>query len=133
MPNPETELQDDIRDAIGTLPGVIVWRNNTGLATHCDCWRDCATPQACPSCGARLAPRGQLRRVRYGLAVGSSDLICCVDGAFLAGEVKTKGGRLSADQRNFIAAVQRAGGRAETWRSVEDACAGVEGARRWTK
>ena len=126
MANEETRIQNEIQLAIGCEPGVIVWRNNVGLATYCSNWRACLEPQHCPRCGSPLPVRGTLRRVRYGLAPGSADLICCVDGHFVAGEVKTPRGRLSRDQRLWQAAVRDVGGVADVWRSPSDALESIE-------
>lgn len=80
--------------------GCLVWRQDTGA------YRD-------PKSG---------RLIRYGLCKGSSDIIgLCADGTFLAVEVKTATGRIRPEQLTFIAAVQKAGGRAGVARSVEDA------------
>ncbi|SAL03240.1 VRR-NUC domain protein [Caballeronia fortuita] len=40
---------------------------------------------------------------------------------FLAGECKTKDGRVSKQQRAFLDAINRHGGKADVWRSVADA------------
>lgn len=80
--------------------GCLVWRQNTG---------------------AYKEPRTG-RLIRYGLCVGSSDIIgLCPDGSFLAVEVKTSTGRIRPEQLTFISAVQKAGGRAGVARSVQDA------------
>lgn len=79
--------------------GCLVWRQDTG---------------------AYRAKSGAL--VRYGLCVGSSDIIgLAPDGRFLAVEVKTDTGRATDAQLRFIAAVQAAGGRAGIARSAADA------------
>lgn len=88
----ETTVQSEIRHALALIPGVIVWRNNTGAL------RD---------------ETGRL--VTYGLADGSSDLIACAWGRFVAIEVKREQprGKPSAHlvtQLAFIAQVERAGG-----------------------
>lgn len=81
--------------------GCLVWRQDTG---------------------AYRAKSGAL--VRYGLCVGSSDIIgLAPDGRFLAVEVKTDTGRATDAQLRFIAAVQAAGGRAGIARSAADAVA----------
>lgn len=81
--------------------GCLVWRQDTG---------------------AYRARSGAL--VRYGLCVGSSDIIgLSPDGRFLAVEVKTDTGRATEAQLRFIAAVQAAGGRAGIARSAADAVA----------
>lgn len=81
--------------------GCLVWRQDTG---------------------AYRAKSGAL--VRYGLCVGSSDIIgLAPDGRFLAVEVKTDKGRPTEAQLRFIAAVQAKGGRAGIARSAADAVA----------
>jgi len=79
--------------------GCLVWRQNTGVL---------------PDRNGRL--------VRFGLCVGSSDLIgLCPDGKFLAIECKTALGQPTTAQLNFIAAVIRQGGRAGVARSGSEA------------
>jgi hypothetical protein len=64
--------------------------------------------------------------VRYGLAPGSADLIGWTpDGRFLALEVKTPRGRLSAQQAAFLDAVRAAGGVAACVRSADEALAAL--------
>ena len=79
--------------------GCLVWRQNTGVL---------------PDRNGRL--------VRFGLCVGSSDIVgIAPDGKFLAIEVKTALGQPTDAQLNFIKAVQRHGGRAGIARSVSEA------------
>ena len=101
----EGHIQDAIRLALTDEPGLVVWRNNTGVAEH----------------------RGA--RVRYGLAVGSADLIGCLDGRFIALEVKTAAGRASPEQRQWLDLVRRNGGFAAVVRSVDEARAAIVRAR----
>lgn len=73
------------------------------------------------------------QKVRYGLCVGSSDLIgwCVVEitsdmigkkvALFTCIEVKTQTGRLTKEQVNFLEAVKSAGGIAFVARSVDEA------------
>lgn len=85
--------------------GCIVWRNDSG---------------------AYRTETGRL--IRYGLCKGSADLIgIAPDGVFLAIECKTGKGRASADQKRFLAAVNRQGGRAGIARSGEQAVAIARG------
>jgi hypothetical protein len=107
----EIDIQQQIRLALGRIPGLVLWRNNTGVADH----------------------KGA--KVRYGLAVGSSDLIGIYSqvigpehvgstfGRFLAGEVKAPGGTVSDDQSRFLSLVSTRGGLAGVWRSTADALA----------
>ena len=79
--------------------GCLVWRQNTGVL---------------PDRNGRL--------VRFGLCVGSSDIVgIAPDGKFLAIEVKTALGQPTDAQLNFIRAVQRHGGRAGIARSAAEA------------
>mgnify|MGYP002377673177 CR=1 FL=1 len=94
----ESNIQNAILVALSEA-GCLVWRQNTGA------YKDKTG-----------------RVIRYGLCVGSSDIIgIAPSGQFLAVEVKTKTGRIRPEQLTFIAAVQKAGGRAGVARSVEDA------------
>lgn len=108
MPNPETIIQNEIRLA-ATEHGARLFRNNVGILKDA---------------------RGN--RVVYGLCPGSSDLVGWVSryittedvgqrlALFTAVEVKTPAGRLTAKQRNFLDAVQRAGGLAGVARARDD-------------
>lgn len=102
----EGQIQDEIRLALSDEPGLVMWRNNVGVAMH----------------------RGS--RVVYGLAVGSADLIGCLDGRFVALEVKTPTGRLAPDQRRWADLVRARGGFVATVRSVVEARAAIAEARR---
>lgn len=109
----EAQLQDEIRLAVAQLDGVVLWRNNVGVGRV----------------GRSDAP------VRFGLAVGSADLVGLVTmpdgkGRFIAMEVKTQDGRLSEEQSRWLNLVRSLGGLAVVVRSVEDALAAVEAARR---
>jgi hypothetical protein len=101
----EGAIQDAIRVALSGEPGLVLWRNNVGIAEH----------------------RGQ--RVRYGLAVGSADLVGCLDGRFVALEVKTATGRVAPEQKLWLDLVRRYGGFAAIVRSVDEARAAVARAR----
>lgn len=51
---------------------------------------------------------------------GASDILCCINGKFVALEVKTPIGKVTALQELFIQQVREAGGVAGVVRSVED-------------
>lgn len=94
--NHEAILQAQIMAALGRMPGVVVWRNNVGTATHAN--------------GSR---------VEYGVGgKGAPDLLCEVEtSGGVAGltialwlEVKTPEGVVEPHQRAWHAAA-RAGGR----------------------
>jgi hypothetical protein len=102
----EGQIQDAIRLALAHEPDLVLWRNNVGVAEH----------------------RGA--RVRYGLAVGSADLVGCLAGRFVALEVKTATGRASQEQRQWLTLVRRYGGFSAIVRSVEEAREAIARARR---
>ena len=94
----EAKLLEEIRLELGKLPNVVIWRNSTGVAEI------------------------QGRKIRYGLCVGSPDIVGIAPGGrFLGIEVKTKSGRVTKDQRMFIELVRWMGGFAGVARSVQDA------------
>lgn len=61
----------------------------------------------------------------YGTA-GIPDIICCYRGKFVAFEVKTEKGRVTALQESVINKIQNCGGKAAVVRSVEDVKALLE-------
>lgn len=102
MPIREAEIQHAIRLVIGARPDVLLFRNNTGVTKH----------------------RSSV--VRYGLCVGSSDLIGVLTmpdgtGRFLALECKTPTGSATREQLLFLELVRKRGGFAAIVRSVDDA------------
>jgi hypothetical protein len=104
----EQAIQNRIRLDLGARPDVRLWRNNTG---------------------AVKTETGQL--LRFGLCVGSSDLIGLRTvtvtpemvgtklAVFTAIEVKTPKGRPTEDQARFLSAVTALGGLAGVARSTD--------------
>ncbi len=96
----EAAIQVECRLALSAA-GCLIWRQNTGVL-----------------------PDKTGRLIRFGLCVGSSDLIgISMDGLFLAVEVKSATGKPSAAQLAFIRAVRGRGGRAGLARSAAEAVA----------
>ena len=94
----EQNIQSECMLALSKI-GCMVFRNNTGVL-----------------------PGHNGRPVKFGLCVGSSDIIgICPDGKFLAVEVKSKRGLASDAQKRFIGAVALAGGRSGIARSPKEA------------
>jgi len=94
----ESQLQDRIRLVLGADPAGVWWRNNIGVAEI----------------------RGY--RVRFGVGgAGGSDLIGLFRGVFVAVEVKTPIGRLSADQKLYQRLVESKQGVFAVVRSEDDA------------
>lgn len=100
----EGNILNDVLVAL-SADGGIWWRNNTGVL-----------------------PDRSGRPIRFGLCVGSSDIIGVAhDGIFTAIECKTALGQPTDAQLRFIAAVRRAGGRAGIARSAAEALAIARG------
>ena len=102
----EREIQQAIRLAVQG-PDIVLWRNNVGHGVLSDG-----------------------RHIDYGLAVGSADLVGICAGRFFAIEVKAPKGRVTDEQRQWIALVQSKGGFACVVRSVDEALAAVERCRK---
>ena len=107
--NETRDLTHPIRSALNRLPGVQVWRNNTGCV-------DLAT-------GGKIV---------YGLGSGSADLVGLVAshglrlGRFFALEVKWPGKRPTKEQLAWSNVVRGMGGFAAVVTSVDEAIAAVE-------
>ena len=97
----ETDIMRAIRAAVNRVPGCRVWRNNVAVAEV----------------------RGT--KQRFGLAVGSADLIGIAHGKPLAIEVKSATGRLSPEQIAWGECWRRLGGLFVVARSVDEAIRGL--------
>lgn len=107
----ESEIQDDVRLALGSDPDLVLWRNNIGLA-----WMRNGSP------------------VRFGVGgPGGSDLVGVFRGRAVFIELKTPIGRQSKEQRQFQQLVERKGGIYVVIRSVEDARAWLSALRTQTE
>lgn len=93
----EAEIQADILRYANSRRDVRLFRNSVGVARMDD---------------------GRI--LRYGLMVGSGDLIGWWQGRFLSVEVKSATGRVNAPQQCWLDAVNRAGGLAIVARSVDE-------------
>jgi len=110
--NPETKIQNSIMLALSKA-GCTVWRVETAGA-----WM-----------GQQIHRDGQTvtlanaRMFKTGLCTGGSDIIGIKrsTGQFIAIEVKTKTGRPTKEQLNFIKVIKDAGGIAGIARSPEEA------------
>ncbi len=99
----ESQLQDAIRLALGQVPGLALWRNNSGVAEI----------------------RGY--KVRFGVAnPGGGDLVGWYRGRWVEVEIKTETGRQSPEQRQREQLVRAAGGIYIVLRSVDAARAFAE-------
>ena len=109
--NQETIIQRHIMLALSEM-GCLVFRNETSGA-----WVGKKIHQA-----GQQVTLADARLIRFGLCVGSSDLVgLTASGRFFAIEVKTKTGRATKEQLNFIEQIKKHGGLAGIARNVEDA------------
>lgn len=147
----ESELQNQILLKFGRVDYVRLFRNNVGVAKESAITREhmnrlmsmlssamrgdlTKLSEAASLIRSLLA--AQDRFTRYGLGVGSSDLIGVVTsertvcGVFLAMELKTPTGRVSKEQEQWIAIVNARGGVGRVVRSVDEAGEAIAEARR---
>jgi hypothetical protein len=105
----ESAVLRDVLAMLALEPDLAVWRQNTG-----------ALPD----------PSGRL--IRFGLCIGSSDIIGILapTGRFLAIEVKRPGEKPTKLQTLFLAAIRRWGGFATVVHSAIDVHSAIERARR---
>lgn len=96
---PEDKLSDEVRVALGALPGVIVMINRVTYGTR----------------------RGAQNVELFGLGKGTPDLVVIVCGMLLGLELKTATGRQSEDQKRVEAAWTEAGAIYRLARNVDEA------------
>ena len=122
MANPETVIQQRIRLALaGQCPNVRLFRNECGVGYHI------------PHNELRKLDRKQIRRVSYGLSVGSpdlvgwrtititSDMVGKQIAQFVGVEVKTRTGREADDQKRWRRIINDSGGHSVVSRSESEA------------
>lgn len=127
----ESQLQREVRLALGQLDDLVLWRNETGAyAEACTVgWLKelvgVLTNKGTKTAHMMLADaiQGARQYVRYGLCKGSADLIGILkpSGRFFALELKTEVGRISDDQRLFLKLINNMGGYAAVARTVDEA------------
>ena len=120
----EKSIQTDSHLAVGALPGITLFRNNTGMGWAGELIRKY------PNGSVELA---NARPLHAGLCTGSSDLIGFTSvvitpemvgkkiAVFTALEVKTPTGRTSNEQLNFLRAVLSSGGIAKVVKTPDEA------------
>jgi hypothetical protein len=96
--NEETQLQRAIHEALARIPGVLVWRCNSG--------------------GSRV--KFGLRDIK-GSVKGTPDLVGAVNGRLLLLEVKLPGKKPTKEQRERLEEARSNGAIAEVVRSVDEA------------
>ncbi len=112
MANAETDLQQRIRLAVGALPGVRLWRNNSGKLPdpHTGRWVQFG-----------VASPGGSDLIGYRSITITPDMVGSTVAVFTAIEVKTATGRATPAQRHFIDHIRRAGGISAIVRSTQEA------------
>jgi hypothetical protein len=110
--NAETDLQQRIRLALGQLPDIRLWRNNSGKLPD---------PRTGRWVQFGVASPGGSDLIGYRSIVITPDMVGQRLAVFTAIEVKTPTGRATPAQRHFIDHIRKAGGIAGIVRSVADA------------
>jgi ribosomal protein S19 len=119
----EKNIQSEIMRKVGSLPNVRLFRNNVGQAYQGKVLKG----------NNRIVTLADFRVIRFGLMVGSGDLIGFETititpdmvgnkiAVFTSIETKKKNGIEKVEQENWMQTVNRFGGQAGFARSVEDA------------
>lgn len=116
----ESTIQREIMLAVSKT-GARVFRNNVAEGWVGNVFSDANNGDG------RLVILHHARPLHAGLCVGSADLIgWTADGRFLSIEVKSKTGRVTEEQKTFLAMVRASGGVAIIARSVEEALEGLK-------
>lgn len=110
--NFETELQQRIRLAVGSLPGFRVWRNNSGKLPD---------PRTGRWVQFGIASPGGSDLIGYRSIEVTPDMVGQRIAVFTAIEIKTPTGRATPAQRHFIDHIRSAGGIAAIVRSTAEA------------
>lgn len=114
----ESQIQNRVRMVLCSGTGVVLWRNNIGVATYHDRRLERVIAVArmlvdghCNIDALRIAleaPHKEAAKVVYGVGnPGGADLIGGFRGRFLAVETKTRRGRQSPEQREWQQVVER--------------------------
>jgi hypothetical protein len=112
LPNQETDLQQRIRLALGMLPDVRLWRNNSGKLPD---------PRTGRWVQFGVASPGGSDLIGYRSVVITPDMVGQRVAVFVAIEVKTPTGRATPAQQHFIDHIRRAGGIAGIVRTTAEA------------
>lgn len=107
--NAETILQNKILIALGTYPGMVIWRSAVGNG-----W---------------VRTKDGFKPMRFGGIPGQADILGCWNGRFIAIEVKTDKGRLRKEQMAWRDAIEKVGGLYIVARSVGEALDGLHKAQ----
>lgn len=112
MANQETDLQQRIRLAVGTLPDLRLWRNNSGKLPD---------PRTGRWVQFGVASPGGSDLIGYRTVTITPDMVGQKVAVFTAIEIKTTTGRATPAQQHFIDHIRKAGGIAAIVRSTADA------------
>ncbi len=112
MANAETDLQQRIRLAVGALPGVRLWRNNSGKLPD---------PRTGRWVQFGVASPGGSDLIGYRSITITPDMVGRTVAVFTAVEIKTATGRATPAQRQFVDHIRCAGGISAIVRSTQEA------------
>lgn len=112
LSNHETDIQQRIRLAVGALPGIRMWRNNSGKLPD---------PRTGRWVQFGVASPGGSDLIGYRTVEITPEMVGRKVAVFCAIEVKTATGRATPAQRNFLDHIRAAGGIAGIVRSPAEA------------
>lgn len=132
---PEETIVRQALPALSRVPGVLALRNEANALTAllANARREIGKALDGAERDAALAALNRAYSmmpdsIKFGLGVGSADVVCCVGGRFVALEFKSEDGTQSAEQRTWAGWIERAGGVYRVVRSVEEAVSAVHDA-----
>lgn len=123
----EHVIQAEILKEFGARPNLRIWRNNTGQSWTGNQIIRIAVAGSFPVNPGDVVIR-KAHPLRFGLP-GSADIFGVIQpaGRFVAIEVKSSGGKASAEQERFLKMVNGMGGLAFVAHSVEEVAAKIRG------
>lgn len=129
---PEAQVEREVLRAVGTIPDVLLLRNEVGQG-HPAAVRFALQEALAPFGPAVVATALSVlarHTIRWGLGVGSPDLVGSVGGRAGGLELKAADGVVSDEQRRFHAAARRRGAFVAVVRSDAEARDAIE---RWRR
>lgn len=129
---PESQVEREVLRAVGTIPDALLLRNEVGQG-HPAAVRHALQHALAPFGPAVVATALsvlQRHTIRWGLGVGSPDLVGSVAGRAGGLELKAPDGHTSPDQERWHTAARRRGAFVAVVHSADEAQAAVE---RWRK
>ncbi len=124
IPRPEARVERDVLLALGQIPQLCLYRNETGHGHPANVGRKMEAALA----DRRFAEARAIaldilnrNRITFGLGTGSPDLVGCLSGRFVGLELKSRTGKVSPEQKQWHDAARLHGALIHVVRSPEEA------------